>query len=53
MYLAPGSAIDIPSSLAVMFNYEHRLGSKKQTVVPVVKAIEALSEEIRYRGQAA
>ena len=30
-----------------------RLGSKKQTVVPVVKAIEALSEEIRYRGQAA
>jgi threonyl-tRNA synthetase len=30
-----------------------RLGSKKQTVVPVVEAIEELSEEIRYRGQAA
>jgi threonyl-tRNA synthetase len=30
-----------------------RLGSKKQTVVSVVDAIAELSDEIRYRGQAA
>ncbi|MFQ5549234.1 MAG: threonine--tRNA ligase [Woeseia sp.] len=30
-----------------------RLGSKKQTVVPVVDAIAELSDEIKYRGRAA